>query len=195
MRARPFAPVFVAAALLLALAGCGSAEAGPTVAADQVAATAAKALEAKIGTKPDIDCGSHDIVVVKGTKITCELTDADGLSYDVAVTFASVTGSDYHINVKVADAPKNAPHPTATADTGGAPTVAGTDIAELAASALAGELGFSPQISCADTEVPIVVGGTESCRFSDSEGADHAVTVTITEFDGSHYAIDAKVVS
>jgi predicted small lipoprotein YifL len=195
MRFRPFVPVLVAASLLLALAGCGSTGAGPTVSADKVAATAARALEAKVGTKPDIDCGSHDIIVVKGKKITCELTDTDGLSYDVAVTFASVTGSDYRINVKVADAPNNAPHPTATADTGGAPTVPGTDIAVLAASALAGELGFSPRISCADSEVPIVVGGTESCRFSDSEGADHAVTVTITEFDGSHYTIDAKVVS
>ncbi len=159
----------------------------------KLAVTAAKALAAKVGTTPDMDCGSDDIIIVKGKKVSCELTDADGLVYDVAVTFTSVKGSTYRIDVKVADAAKNAPTPTV--GPGSSPTVKGTDIAQLAAEALAPSLGFTPDISCADAEVPIAVGNTEGCRFTDPSGVDHDVTVTITTFDGSHYSIDAKVTS
>ena len=192
MRSHPFVPLLAAASLLLVLAGCSfQAEAGPTVSGASVAKTAAKALEAKVGSTPEIDCGTDDIIVVKSKKITCELTDTDGLIYDVAVTFTSVAGSTYHIDVKVADAAKNAP--SATVDPGNSPTVKGTDIAQLAAEALAPSLQFTPDISCADEEVPIAVGNTEACTFTDPSGADHDVAVTITQFDGSHYEIDAKV--
>ena len=193
MRSRPFVPLLVAASLLLVLAGCSfQAEAGPTVSGASVAKTAAKALEAKVGTSPDIDCGTDDIIVVKGKKVTCELTDTDGLVYDVAVTFTSVKGSTYHIDVKVADAAKNAPSPTVPAG-GAAPTVPGTDIAALAAQALTKQLGSAPDMSCADENVTIVVGNTAACSFTDAAGAFHDVTVTISEFDGSQYTIDAKV--
>ena len=193
MRSRPFVPLLAAASLLVALAGCSfQAEAGPTVSASSVAKTAAKALEAKVGTSPDIDCGSDDIIVVKGKKITCELTDTDGLIYDVAITFTSVKGSTYHIDVKVADTAKNAPSPTVSSG-GTAPTVPGTDIADLAAQALTKELGSAPDMSCADENVTIVVGNTAACSFTDASGAFHDVTVTITEFDGSKYTIDAKI--
>jgi hypothetical protein len=74
-----------------------------------------------------------------------------------------------------------------------APTVPGTDIADLAAQALTPQLGFAPDMSCADQNVSIVVGNTAACRFTDSSGASHDVTVTITEFDGSNYSIDAEV--
>jgi len=193
MRSRPFLPLIAAASLLLALAGCGAtAEAGPTVSGDNVAKTAAKALEAKVGSSPAIDCGSDDIVVVKGKKITCELTDTDGLIYDVAITFTSVKGSTYHIDVKVADTAKNAPSPTV--DPGaGAPTVPGTDIADLAAQALTKQLGSAPDMSCADQNVSIVIGNTAACEFTDAAGAHHDVTVTISEFDGTNYTIDAKI--
>jgi Domain of unknown function (DUF4333) len=193
LRSRPFVPVLAAASLLLVLAGCSfQAEAGPTVSGASVAKTAAKALEEKVGTSPDIDCGSDDIIVVKGKKITCELTDTDGLIYDVAITFTSVKGSTYHIDVKVADTAKNAPSPTVSAG-GSAPTVPGTDIAALAAQALTKQLGSAPDMSCADENVTIVVGNTAACSFTDAAGALHDVTVTITEFDGSKYTIDAKV--
>ena len=191
MRARPFAPVLAAAALLLVLAGCSvHAEVGPTVTAASVAKTAAKALAAKVGTTPSIDCGKDDIIVVKGKKITCELTD-HGLIYDVAITFTSVKGSTYHIDLKVADTAKNAPTPTV--DPGSAPTVKGTAIAQLAVQALTPSLKFTPDISCVDEEVPVAVGNTEACKFTDPTGVNHDVTVTITQFDGSHYEIDAKV--
>ena len=194
MRTRPFVPVLAAASLLLALAGCSfQAEAGPSVSASSVAKTAAKALADKVGTAtPAIDCGTDDIIVVKGKKITCELTDTDGLIYDVAVTFTSVKGSTYHIDVKVADTAKNAPSPTVSSG-GAAPTVPGTDIAALAAQALTKQLGSAPDMSCADENVTIVVGNTAACSFTDASGAFHDVTVTITEFDGSKYTIDAKV--
>ena len=193
MRSRPFVPLLAAASLLLALAACSfQAEAGPSVSAASVAKTAAKALAEKVGTTPAIDCGSDDIIVVKGKKITCELTDTDGLIYDVAVTFTSVKGSTYHIDVKVADTAKNAPSPTVSSG-GAAPTVPGTDIAALAAQALTKQLGSAPDMSCVDENVTIVVGNTAACSFTDASGAFHDVTVTITEFDGSKYTIDAKV--
>jgi hypothetical protein len=193
MRSRPFVPLLAAASLLLALAACSfQAEAGPSVSAASVAKTAAQALAEKVGTTPAIDCGSDDIIVVKGKKITCELTDTDGLIYDVAVTFTSVKGSTYHIDVKVADIAKNAPSPTVSSG-GAAPTVPGTDIAALAAQALTKQLGSAPDMSCVDENVTIVVGNTAACSFTDASGAFHDVTVTITEFDGSKYTIDAKV--
>jgi len=193
MRSHPLAPVLAAAfLLLLALAGCSVlTEAGPTVSGASVAQTAAKALAAKVGSTPAIDCGNDDIVVVKGKKITCELTDTDGLIYDVAITFTSVKGKTYHIDVKVADTAKNAPTPTV--DPGSTPTVKGTDIAQLAAQALTPSLKFTPDISCADEDVKIAVGNTEACTFTDPSGVAHDVTVTITKFDGSNYSIDAKV--
>lgn len=193
MRSRSLAPVLAAASLLLiALAACSvHAEAGPTVSGASVAKTAAKALAAQVGSTPSIDCGNDDIIVVKGKKITCELTDTDGLIYDVAITFTSVKGKTYHIDVKVADTAKNAPTPTV--DPGSSPTVKGTDIAQLAAQALSPSLTFTPDMTCADDEVKIVVGNTEACRFTDPSGVDHDVTVTITKFDGSNYSIDAKV--
>jgi hypothetical protein len=193
MPARAFAPLLAAGSLmLLALAGCSvHAEAGPTVSGASVAQTAAKALADQVGSTPTIDCGSDDIVVVKGKKITCELTDTDGLTYDVAITFTSVKGTSYHIDVKVADTAKNAPTPTV--DPGSTPTVKGTDIAQLAAQALSPSPKFTPDMSCADEDVPIAVGNTEACTFTDSAGAVHHVTVTITKFDGSNYSIDAKV--
>jgi len=193
MLARPLLATVTAAAAMLILAGCSvTAEAGPTVSGASVATTAAKALEAKVGSLPAIDCGSDDIIVVKGKKITCELTDTDGLTYDVAVTFTSVKGSTYNIDVKVADTAKNAPSPTVSAGSE-APTVPGTDIADLAAQALTKQLGSAPDMSCADENVSIVVGNTAACGFTDAAGAHHDVTVTISEFDGSNYTIDAKV--
>ena len=193
MLTRPLFATITAAAALLVLAGCSfTAEAGPTVSGASVAKTAAKALEAKVGSLPAIDCGSDDIIVVKGKKITCELTDTDGLIYDVAVTFTSVKGSTYHIDVKVADTAKNAPSPTVSSGDS-APTVAGTDIAALAAQALTKQLGSAPDMSCADENVSIVIGNTAACSFTDAAGAHHDVTVTITEFDGSNYTIDAKI--
>jgi len=193
MRAGPFAAILAAASLaLLALTGCSvQAEAGPTVSGASVAQTAAKALAAKVGSTPAIDCGNDDIVVVKGKKITCELTDTDGLIYDVAITFTSVKGKTYHIDVKVADTAKNAPTPTV--DPGSTPTVKGTDIAQLAAEALSPSLKFTPDIACVDEEVKVAVGNTEACTFTDPSGVAHDVTVTITKFDGSNYSIDAKV--
>lgn len=186
-----FALVTVAAAMLI-LSGCSvSAEAGPAVSGTKLAETAAKALAAQVGSTPELDCGSDDIIIVKGKKVTCELTDTDGLIYDTVVTFTSVKGSTFHIDVKVADTAKNAPTPTV--DPGSAPTVTGTDIAQLAAEALTPSLQFAPDISCADDVVPIAVGNTEACTFTDQSGSKHDVVVTITEFDGSNYSIDAKV--
>lgn len=78
----------------------------PTVPADDVAELAEDALEEQVGQRPEIDCGSEDIEVVDGDEVTCTLTDpATGSEFDAVVTFSGVDGTDYKIDVQVADTP------------------------------------------------------------------------------------------
>ena len=192
------ATILAISAAALLLTGCSvHAEAGPTVSASKVATTAEDALEKKVGARPDIDCGSKDIILVNGKSITCDLTDpSSGQSYDVKITFSKVQGSTFHIDTKVAQTPKSTrtgggSKPSATP---GAVTVPGTTIASLAANALTGQLGFTPDIVCADDRVPISPGSVANCSYS-AQNVEHDVQVTITDFDGENYKINAKIVS
>jgi len=190
--------VLVVGVAVLVLAGCSvHAEAGPTVSASKVASTAEGALEKKVGTRPDIDCGSKDVILVNGKSITCDLTDpSSGDVYDVKITFSKVQGSTFHIDTKVAQTPKS----TGTgggskpSSSPGAVTVPGTTIASLAANALAGQLGFTPALVCAEDQVPISKGYVEICSYN-AQNVDHDVQVTITDFDGKNYKINAKIVN
>ncbi len=185
--------VLLTASVLALLSACSSATV--TSPAGKVADTAASALEKTLGTRPDIDCGAKTIAIVKGKTVTCDLTDpGDGSVYDVTITFTSVEGTKYHIDVKVADTPKSGPTDAPSAG-GASATVPEADFAALAAKALAPKLGFTPDISCADDPVTIKVDAVEKCRFTDSSGATHDVSVTVTAFDGSSYDIDALVTS
>jgi len=180
----------------LLLAGCSvHAEAGPTTPASSVARLAEKALEKKVGIKPDIDCGSKDVIVVQGKSITCDLTDPTTKDvYDVKITFDKVDGRDYHIDAEVAQTPKKkgGGDDASGSDAGGA-TVPSSQVAQLAAGALAPQIG-AQQLSCQDENVPLTVGFVEKCSYT-ADGATHAVDVTITKFDGTNYDINAKVVS
>jgi hypothetical protein len=79
----------------------------PTVPADGLADLAEDALEEEVGQRPEIDCGSEDIEVVEGDEVTCVLTDpATGSEYDTVVSFTGVDGTEYDIDVQVADTAK-----------------------------------------------------------------------------------------
>lgn len=197
MRTRiPVLAGLVAAGALL-LSGCvfspGAINA-PTVPSDDLARAAEDALEEQVGARPEIDCGDEPIHLVVDSQVTCLLVDpVAGLEFDTVITFTAVTGADYEFDIAVADVANNAPEPTVKpGPSGEAPTVSGTAIASLAIEALTPVLGFVPEITCADDEVEIFVGNVADCSYSDAEG-DHAVEVTITQFDGETYVINARV--
>ena len=96
----------VPAAVLCAgvLTAC-SFSANLTVPASTIAADAERAL-ADIG-EADVDCGDESVGLVNGEVVECELTDpATGTLYDLTVTLSEVDGTEYHVDVKVADEPK-----------------------------------------------------------------------------------------
>lgn len=80
----------------------GSADAIP---AADLAAAAADALEAQVGSRPEIDCGEVDILPQEGRTVYCTLIDA-GAEYETTVTFTGVDGGQWSIDVQVASEPK-----------------------------------------------------------------------------------------
>ncbi|MEU5153109.1 hypothetical protein [Glycomyces sp. NPDC021274] len=57
-----------------------------------------------MGQRPEIDCGEEDIEVVEGESVTCLLTDpSTGSEIDTTVTFETVDGTEYSLDVQVAD--------------------------------------------------------------------------------------------
>jgi hypothetical protein len=88
----------------LALAAC-SVNANLTVPASKIAQDAEGAL-AEIG-ESDVDCGEEKVDLVNGEIVECELTDpASGTVYDTTVTLSDVDGTNYHVDVKVAETPQ-----------------------------------------------------------------------------------------
>lgn len=95
-----------ASALVLVLAGC-SLSASLTVEPDQLAATAADALEPKMARRPHITCGTGVVPLKVGTKVHCEVTDPTTLRlHDATVEITRVDGTKYTVSVTVAETPK-----------------------------------------------------------------------------------------
>jgi len=103
---RPIVLASAAALCAAALAGCtASASANLTVPASKIAQDAEGAL-AEIG-EADVDCGDGTVDLVDGEVVECELTDpATGTVYDTTVTLSDVEGTNYHVDVQVAETPK-----------------------------------------------------------------------------------------
>jgi len=101
-----FAPALaLAIGAIAVLAGCTTTVEYTAELAD-IANTAENALEEQVGARPDIDCGSGTIDLVKGTVVDCVLTDpATGDQYESPVTIQSVEGAEYTIGIQVADEP------------------------------------------------------------------------------------------
>jgi hypothetical protein len=100
------------AGLMLALGGCsidiGTSNTTPTtVSSDEVAEVAEEALEAQVGRRPEIDCGAEEFALEDGASRTCTLTDPDtGTEYDADVELSDVAGTEFHVDVIVADEPQ-----------------------------------------------------------------------------------------
>lgn len=96
-----------AAGAALLLSACTfSGSANLTVPAETIAEEAEGALEAQIGSRPDIDCGDESVALVDGTVVDCLLTDPVTTSqFDTTVTLSEVDGTDFKINVQVAPEP------------------------------------------------------------------------------------------
>lgn len=93
--------VAMTAGAVLVLSACSTGT--PTAPAADVAELASNALEEEVGQRPDaMDCGTEDVEIVEGNTVECTLTaGADELPATVTVT--EVDGTDYTINVEVAE--------------------------------------------------------------------------------------------
>jgi hypothetical protein len=196
LRSRILSLAVGAAAAAVLLSGCSFSLTPqiPEIAGSDVATSVEDKLEADVGTRPEVDCGSDPVLLEVGTTLTCVLTDpGTELEYDVVVTFTKVTGTDYEFDFKVADSPNNPPQPTVDPS---APTVTGDDIAALVVTALAPTLPVPPQVSCPEPEVEIAVDNTTYCTYDDESGT-HDVEVTITSYDPDQgqYTINASVLN
>ncbi|PWD50762.1 hypothetical protein C8046_09005 [Serinibacter arcticus] len=97
-----------AAVAALLLTAC-SASANLTVSPEKIAEEAEGALEAQIGSRPDIDCGEENVDLVDGTVVDCLLTDPETMSqFDTTVTLSEVDGTNFKIDVQVASEPNAA---------------------------------------------------------------------------------------
>lgn len=80
-----------------------------TASADQVATAAADALEASVGVRPIMDCGTEPIDLVDGATVDCILTDPNTESrFEAPVTLeysGSGSGSEFSVSVQVAEQP------------------------------------------------------------------------------------------
>jgi hypothetical protein len=199
--ARSVAALGVLAASLLLLSGC-SFSANLTVPADKVAETAEDALEAEIGARPDIDCGTEAIDLVNGTVVDCLLTDpASGAEFDATVTIDDVEGTNYTVNVKVAETPNGdvptEPEPDPTIDsTDGELSVWDYELADLAEDALTDVYGARPTVLCdLGGRIPVAEGLEYLCDVVVAQsGAKGVATITITSVEGTTYNIDVNVV-
>lgn len=190
------AVVTVASALMLT--AC-SLSVTPTVSASKVAETAEDALEAEVGMRPEIDCGTEAVKLIDGTTVDCILTDpGSGTEIDALVTLSKVNGTNFTVNVKVADAPNDngsTPEPSeSSAPAPDAPVVTGEAFAEVVVDALTEELGYTPTVECF-LDVAIIEGATTNCTLTDDKGEVHDVLATVDTFDGSTYSITAKLLN
>ncbi|WP_051703934.1 DUF4333 domain-containing protein [Glycomyces sp. NRRL B-16210] len=78
-----------------------------SIAGSDLAAAAADALEAQVGSRPDIDCGDLQITIYEGRQTYCTLTDAaSGEEYEVTIDVTSIEGEQFNFDVQVASTPK-----------------------------------------------------------------------------------------
>ena len=198
MRTRLLTPALaIAATSIVLLAGC-TGSASLTVSAEAVAKQAAGALEAQIGSLPEMDCGDEQVKLIDGTVVDCILTDpATGSQFDAPVTISGVDGLKYKVNVEVAETPiAGSEGETETDDTAAGPRVLPSELATTAAGALEEQYGALPLITCPGSGLlDLYVGFTIDCELTETvSGAAGVATIEITAVDGAKYSIDVRVV-
>ena len=198
MRIRLLTPALaIAATSIVLLAGC-TGSASLTVSAEAVAKQAAGALEAQIGSLPEMDCGDEQVKLIDGTVVDCILTDpATGSQFDAPVTISGVDGLKYKVNVEVAETPiAGSEGETETDDTAAGPRVLPSELATTAAGALEEQYGALPLITCPGSGLlDLYVGFKIDCELTETvSGAAGVATIEITAVDGAKYSIDVRVV-
>ena len=94
-------PLLVAVVLL----GLGLAACSMTLARAEVATKAEEALEAEVGSRPEISC-PEDLEAKVGAETRCILTAVDDpTEYGVTITVTAVDGSDAEFDIAVDDEP------------------------------------------------------------------------------------------
>ncbi|WP_083966836.1 hypothetical protein [Demequina globuliformis] len=92
------------AASAAALAACSV---NLTASPESIATTVEDTLEEQFGIRPVIDCGEEPIDLVVDNTVVCALsTEDDPTIYDTDVTFTEVDGTDYSIDIAVAQEPR-----------------------------------------------------------------------------------------
>ncbi|QKS87429.1 hypothetical protein [Curtobacterium flaccumfaciens] len=57
---------------------------------------------------PEVDCGADDIAIEDGAEVHCDVNTAGyDVVYDSVSTISTDDGDDYHVDVEVADQPKD----------------------------------------------------------------------------------------
>lgn len=72
--------------------------------------------------------------------------------------------------------------------------VAAEDVATQAAASLESQLGYTPEIECAE-DLDGEVGAEITCDLYDQEGTRYDATMTVTNVDGSNVEFDVNVPS
>ena len=178
---------------MVLLAGC-SVSGNLTIPAERVAEQAASALQEQTGNPepPEVDCGDDSVDLKDGEVVDCVLTDpTNGTDYATTVTLSNVDGTNFDIDVQVADTPLSGGE-SIEPETPGALTVPSSDLAALAQQALAPQLDYEPTVNCSEADVPVEVEQELRCMISGGASAQ-TVLITITEVDGTDYSINAAI--
>lgn len=183
----------LSALVALGLAGCSfSASTTVTVTNSEIAGTAGKAFQQLWETDqiPAVDCGDGTSELKDGVTLECTAVDPlDGTSYPAEVVLKNVKGADYTVSVTHGD-----PEVKGQIDQqGDAPTVTAADLAALAASALSGEYGYEPEVTCGNGDIPLIVEDSYECITTLDDGKDYTAIVTITTVTETNYDIAVKV--
>lgn len=175
---------------VLALAGCvGSidtsgaerVDGSDTIPAADLA-LAAEGIVLEQGFTVDIDCGTGTVPFEVGATVECSGVDAaTGESGGYTITISEISGSDYRIEVVGSAAEPEAPVESAF-ETAAA-------FADLTAQAISDALGEMPLVDCGTDDIEIFVGQEVRCAYETS-AVSGFVIATVTEFDGSTYAIE-----
>ena len=193
MRRIPHASIAAISVLTFALAGC-SVTVSNMAPPDEIARLAEDALEAQIGQRPEIDCGTESIVVKVGTVVPCLLLDpGTNAEFDVAVTITEVDGNNVKIHAKVADTPNNVPDTGQQPTDDGSLTLSATEIAATAEKAiLDANLLPNPAVVCPGETHSVTEGYTLDCTVING-GDQYAGQVTITRVEGSSYSLTINI--
>lgn len=192
--------VFVGAGVLagtIMLGGCSFSvgDTPTTVGSAKVADTVESILEEEVGRRPEVDCGVEDFALENGESRTCVLTDPEtGLEYEAAVVLADVDGTEFRVDVEVADQPIDAMDTPSEepVDEPAALLLTGAEIGATATSALAGQIDGTFEIFCDEGEYEVSVGTQLTCTYADDSG-DTPAYIEITAVEGSQYELSVSV--